>query len=228
MRIALFSFLVYLGCMGTAKADCVIELDRSQVDIVRGELRVDLGREIRERCPEADLRRLRLEQVKIVLDDDRFGRDRDRDRDRYRDRFRDRDRGDGGPPRRQEEYPIYRFYNGRQHMVSYDPNGGEQLGYGKAEGVRFSLFRDPGQDRIALYSCVVARKNDRFVSKDPNCEGFDSEGLLGYVYARPNERASRPLHRCFNRGGPDHLATTDTAECVNNGYNVEFVLGYVR
>ncbi len=231
MRTTVLSLLLCLGSIGSAHAECVIELDRSQVDVVNGELRVDLRREILRRCEGLDLSRVRVDQVKVVVNDDRRrrfggGRDRDRsDRDRYEDRFERRERE--GRRRRGELVQIFRFFNGRQHMVSDDPNEGPELGYRVQEGPKFSLFTREGRDRVALYACVVPSQNDRFLSRDANCEGQRSEGLLGFAQDRESDAARRPLYRCYYPKNQNHLITTDKNECIANRFAVEPILGYV-
>jgi len=227
MRVALFLTTFCLAFAGRAAADCVIDLDRGQVEVVRGELRVDLSREIRRQCRGVNPRDVRLDRVTVVIDGGRNDRDRDRDRYRderedYRDRYRDRDRD-----RRGDTVEIYRFYSGRQHMVSADPDEGLGRGFGRREGVSFELFRAQGPNRRPVYRCVVPERSDFFLSLRSDCEGRSGEGLLGYVLENETPFASKALYRCFNKKLNDHLATTSKNECGANGYVIEVVLGYV-
>jgi hypothetical protein len=189
---------------------CVLRFDRSEVDVVRGELRIDLRDKFQRECRGLDIAKLRLDRATVELRDDR-------DRyDRGRRRFR---RGD--------TIEIYRFTNGGgQHRVSDEPSDGERFGYGTNDGIRFNLYRSDGRNRAPIYSCFVDARNDHFLSIRSDCEGFTVERRLGFVAVEP-EGDTRPLYRCYNKKRHDHLATTDQNECAAIRSGVEMTLGYV-
>jgi RHS repeat-associated protein len=73
----------------------------------------------------------------------------------------------------------------------------------------------------ALYSCLVGGW-DQMVSSDPNCEGQQKIGFLGYAYDtnQPNG-LTVPVRRCVI--GNDHfMSHSDNCE----GFTVESILGY--
>ena len=212
-----------IACTSPAVADdrCVIRLDRGDVDITRGELRIDLARYVRRQCRDTDISRLRLERVTIALEEER------RDRGGYGGRDDADDRGPRPRRPRGDEVEIYRFFSGRQHMVSDDPGEGSRRGYGTNEGVLFSLFRNNGRNRAAVYSCYVPSQNDHFLSLRSDCEGQRVERRLGYVAESRNDAAPRALYRCYNSRARNHIMTTNDGECRAVGYAVEPILGYV-
>ena len=211
MPLLLVLLLLLWSGPAAAEAECVLEFGRDEVQVADGELRVDLRRKIRRECRGVDVRSLRLDRVRIVLDSER-GR---------------RDGRPGGPRGGRGEMPIYRFFSGRQHMVSDRPDEGGARGYGQNEGVLFSLYRREAPGRRAVYACFVPSQNDHFLSTQSDCEGQRVERLIGYVAVNDDGPAKRALYRCYRGKSRDHLMTTDTEECTRNGYAVEPILGYV-
>ncbi len=56
-------------------------------------------------------------------------------------------------------------------------------------------------------------------------EGTTVEGVLGYMYVGPQSNALNPIYRCNLNG--KHLTTNALSECVDNGYIIEGLQGYV-
>ena len=211
MPLVLVLILLLWSDPAAAEVECVLEFGRDEVQVVEGELRVDLRRKVRRECRGVDVRSLRLDRVRIVLDSDLRGSDGRRGRPR------------GG----RGEVPIYRFFSGRQHMVSDRPDEGGARGYDQNEGVLFSLYPREAPGRRAVYACFVPSQNDHFLSIRSDCEGQRVERLLGYVAVRNDGPAKRALYRCYRGKARDHLMTTNPDECTRNGYAVEPILGYV-
>ncbi len=207
-----FFLVSAFGAVAQADDRCVLRFNRDEIDIVRGELRIDLNRKVQRECRGLDARDIRLDQVTVELRDDR--------RSRYDDRRDDRGRryGRGG-----DGIEIYRFYDGRRHFMSDDP----REDFGDSEGVMFELFRNGGRNRKALYNCRTSR-GDNFQSQDGNCEGHQVLGRLGFIAEQPEGDANRAVYRCFNGRVGDHISTTDQNECAAAGYAVEGTLGYAR
>lgn len=205
-----FLAITAFGAVAQAEERCTLRFNRDEIDVVRGEIRIDLNRRIQRECRGLNAGNIRLDQVTVELRDDRRS-----SRDDYRN---DRGRRRGG-----DTVPVYRYYDGRRHLMSDSPD--EQ--FGDNEGVMFELYRNGGGNRRAVYRCATAR-GDRFLTKDSRCEGHNSEGQLGYIAEQQDGENSRPVYRCFNGKRGDHIATTDQQECSAAGYAVEFTLGYVR
>ena len=215
------SFLLFTSLGGVAHADdrdrCVLRFNRDEIDVVRGEIRIDLNRKVQRECRGLNAGNIRLDQVTVGLRDDRReSRYDDRDRDRYGDRGR---RGRG------ETIPIYRFNDGRRHHMSDNPDDGER--YGRNEGVMFELYRDGGRNRRPLFACATSR-GDNFLSLESNCEGQNVIAQLGYIAQSPEGPDTQPVYRCFNGKLADHIATKDQNECAASRYAVELTLGYTR
>lgn len=106
---------------------------------------------------------------------------------------------------------------------SFRPGAGHWLSVREAPAgftpeVRYTI-RLRGQR--ALFACGYLRHN--FVSLDPNCEGQQQQGFLGY--ADQNAEGTRQrLFRCMVPTG-DHFVSTDEA-C--EGYVNEGLLGWVE
>ena len=209
-----FFLVSSLGAVAHADERCVIRFNRDEVNVVRGELRIDLTRRVQRECRGLDAGDIRLDQVTVELRDDRRSRRDDRRDDRGR-RF-----GRGG-----DSVPVYRFYDGRRHFFTDDPDEGES--FGNSEGLMFELFRSGGRNRKAIYNCRTSR-GDNFQSADQNCEGHEVLGRLGYIAEQPEGDANRAVYRCFNGKLGDHISTTDQNECAAAKYSVEGTLGYAR
>jgi hypothetical protein len=217
---ASFFWVASLGALAHAEDRCVLRFNRDEVDVVRGEIRIDLNRRIQRECRGLNAGNVRLDQVTVELRDDRRDSRYDgRDRDRYDDRDRGRRYGRG------ETIPIYRFYDGKRHRMSDNPDDSER--YGNNEGVMFELYRDGGRNRKALYACSTAR-GDNFLSLQSNCEGHSVLAQLGYIAQSPEGQDTQPVYRCFNGKLGDHIATKDQNECAASRYSVELTLGYTR
>jgi hypothetical protein len=195
---------------------CTLRFNRDEVDIVRGEIRIDLNRKVERECRGFRAGGIRLDQVTVELRDSDDRRGGGYDDRRYDGRGR-RGRGD--------TYAIYRFYDGRRHLMSDDPDEGER--FGSNEGAMFEVYRDGGRNRKAIYRCATSG-GDRFLSHDSGCEGHSSEGQLGYLPQNPDGRDNQAVYRCFNGKLRDHIATKDQNECAAAGYKVELTLGYSR
>ena len=210
---ASFFLISSFGAVAHAE-DCVLRFNRDEVDVVRGEIRIDLNRRIQRECRGLNAGNIRLDQVTVELRDDRRG-------------SRSDDRRDGGRRygRGGDTVPIYRFYDGRRHLMTDDPDEGER--FGNSEGVMFELFRSGGRNRRAIYRCST-EGGDHFLSQDSRCEGHRGYGQLGYMAEQADGEAGRPVYRCFNGKIGDHIATPDQNECAAARYSVEQTLGYVR
>ncbi len=88
----------------------------------------------------------------------------------------------------------------------------------------FMLFARPGEGRAALYRCYSGANN--FFSLDPNCEGREVVGLLGYLSTRRSTGSARPLLRCYHPAGPAHFHWLD--ESCPAGREDAGLLGFVR
>jgi hypothetical protein len=72
----------------------------------------------------------------------------------------------------------------------------------------------------ALFACGA--NNHNFLSLDPNCEGLEQQGFIGYA-DQDAQGARQALFRCYT--GEDHFISTDAA-C--EGYTNEVLLGWVE
>jgi hypothetical protein len=216
MFFGLFFLTASSGFMVQAEDErCVLRFNREEVDVVRGELRVDLNRRVQRECRGLSAGDIRLDQVTVELRDSR--RRDSRYDDRRDDRYRGRSRGG-------DTVQIFRFYNGRKHRVSDDPDEGARTGFGKNEGPVFELYNNGGRNRKPIYACL-AGDSDHFLSLQSDCEGHRNEGQLGFIGSEGS--GGRPLYRCFNGKLGDHIATVDQNECAAAKYAVESTLGYV-
>lgn len=90
------------------------------------------------------------------------------------------------------------------------------------EGIGYKLYKSSSNTRDAIYRCRINGSTRELQTKDANCEGQIKVSLLGYI----DRSGANPLYRCFHsRVG--HLFTVHQSECINNGYVVESVLGFV-
>jgi len=99
--------------------------------------------------------------------------------------------------------------------------------YVRESGGGFQTFAEAGAGRRLLYRCS-ANGYQPFLSTDRGCEGTNPSallGTLGYIYSSPQSIAPTALYRC--RRGAGYLAVTNQAECTNNGFAVEGILGYI-
>ena len=118
--------------------------------------------------------------------------------------------------------PIYRMFNGKDHMPSVSDDEAVSEGY-HLEGESFQMSASPGYDLTPIYRCFW--HSGHFLSVDPKCEGQSIDGVIAYAQANLSSGVL-PLYRFVNAGG-FHLETTDFEEGASNGYNYEGILGYV-
>ncbi len=94
------------------------------------------------------------------------------------------------------------------------------------EGVGFTLFSSQGTGMIPLYRCFTGSMH--FVSTDPACEKYRTEGTYGYAYEYTTQLTNlSPLYRFYLAKTGDHLTTENSSEGYDNGYVLESILGYV-
>lgn len=92
--------------------------------------------------------------------------------------------------------------------------------------VPFELYAQPGTNRVLLMRCFTGVSN--FFSLDPNCEGTQVVGPLGYLSTVRESRTARPLRRCYNATAGRHFHWLDTACPSLPGVQQEAQLGFVR
>jgi hypothetical protein len=137
------------------------------------------------------------------------------------------------PPPTAKAAPIYRAYNGEDHLQGLQQ--GEGAPAWKSEGISFHVLKTaPAAASYQLYRCRLTNDNNRFhfLSNDAHCEGQTVDGLLGYVYAAQAAN-TKPIYRCRKGTGGigipafhDHLSTLTPDECRKGGYQVEGTQGY--
>ena len=122
------------------------------------------------------------------------------------------------------EVPLIRYHHPEGGHFSGTKKVGPPAGFTK-EGVFGSLVATPEPGTRKLFACKVKDKKDWFTSTDQSgkCEGQQSLGLLGHVYANPPSWAgARAIYRC--NAGASHFDSLD-AGC--EGKTKEFLMGYV-
>ncbi|WP_410667230.1 protein kinase domain-containing protein [Amycolatopsis sp. cmx-4-68] len=123
------------------------------------------------------------------------------------------------------EVPLIRYHQPDGGHFSGTKKVGPPPGFTK-EGVFGSLVATPEPGTRKLFACKVKDKKDWFTSPDQSgkCEGQQSLGLLGHVYADPPSWApgARAIYRC--NAGASHFDSLD-AGC--EGKTKEFLMGYV-
>lgn len=122
---------------------------------------------------------------------------------------------------------VNRLYNGWDHLYALDANEGVGVGYG-LETFSYFFLQAASGDR-ALYRCFEPGGGHHFLSVAADCEGFQTEGVLGYV-AATQLPGTIPLYRTHDPNSGDHLYTTSAAErdhVVGLGWQYEGVTGYV-
>ncbi len=121
----------------------------------------------------------------------------------------------------------------QNHVFSANSNeiaeGGYEADY-QFEGVAFRLFQSALGSSLPINRCYRADVAKHFLTTTNDCEGSGAtnEGTLGYIASQPSVGAQFPLYRCFNSNLNAHLTTAFHAECVDNGYSVEGIMGYIR
>ncbi|MEV6619623.1 serine/threonine-protein kinase [Amycolatopsis sp. NPDC051106] len=122
------------------------------------------------------------------------------------------------------EVPLIRYHHPEGGHFSGTKKVGPPAGFTK-EGVFGSLVATAEPGTRKLFACKVKDKKDWFTSTDQSgkCEGQQSLGLLGHVYANPPSWAgTRAIYRC--NAGASHFDSLD-AGC--EGKTKEFLMGYV-
>lgn len=88
----------------------------------------------------------------------------------------------------------------------------------------FLLFGEGGPDRVLIYRCYSGA--DHFISPDPNCEGRQVEGQLGWASTVRTTETPRMLRRCYNEAAIVHFHSV--ADHCPTGMKEEAVFGYVH
>jgi serine/threonine protein kinase len=120
--------------------------------------------------------------------------------------------------------PLVRFHHPDGGHFSGTKKVGPPAGF-KMEGLFGELVATAEPGTRKLFACRVKDQKDWFTSPDQSgkCEGQQSLGLLGYIYANPPTwSGSRALYRC--NAGANHFDSLDSG-C--EGKQTEFLLGYV-
>lgn len=119
--------------------------------------------------------------------------------------------------------PIYRFFNGYNHLLTTLPSEGENAKY-TSEGFAFYMFAQSAQYIMnPMYRCLNGAEH--FISTDPKCEKTKTEGLMGYLL-REKAPGTKEVYRFYKHSTGQHLITTNKAEGLVNGFVLEAVLGY--
>ncbi|MEV6640908.1 protein kinase [Amycolatopsis sp. NPDC051371] len=122
------------------------------------------------------------------------------------------------------EVPLIRYHHPEGGHFSGTKKVGPPAGFTK-EGVFGALVATAEPGTRKLFACKVKDQKDWFTSTDQSgkCEGQQSLGLLGHLYANPPSWAgARALYRC--NAGASHFDSLD-AGC--EGKTKEFLMGYV-
>ncbi|MEU8630824.1 protein kinase [Amycolatopsis sp. NPDC048633] len=122
------------------------------------------------------------------------------------------------------EVPLIRYHQPDGGHFSGTKKVGPPAGFTK-EGVFGALVATAEPGTRKLFACKVKDQKDWFTSTDQSgkCEGQQSLGLLGHVYADPPSWAgARAIYRC--NAGASHFDSLD-AQC--EGKTKEFLMGYV-
>lgn len=118
---------------------------------------------------------------------------------------------------------IYRSYNGKDHYYAsfYSPTYGN--GNWTYEGVPFSIYNEQVAGTVPYYQ--YWNYKDHFYTTDyfpSGIDGYELNGILGYVYIKPNPEAV-PLYRYWN--GYDHYYALELG--YFEGYRYECIACYV-
>jgi serine/threonine protein kinase len=120
--------------------------------------------------------------------------------------------------------PLTRFHQPNGGHFSGTKKVGPPAGFTK-EGVFGALVATAEPGTRKLFACKVKDQKDWFTSTDQSgkCEGQQSLGLLGHLYANPpGWAAARAIYRC--NAGASHFDSLD-ARC--EGKAKEFLMGYL-
>ena len=119
--------------------------------------------------------------------------------------------------------PALHQYGSRATGTNWVTTGAPGAGYRYQRTLGF-LVESGGSNLHAIYGCRTVPA-DHFLSLDAGCEGFTSEGRLGFAFdAPPGAEDTVALYRCIDLGRT-HFASLDP-NC--EGHVTEARLGYVR
>ncbi len=123
-------------------------------------------------------------------------------------------------------HPLYRLIKSGTlyHLSAIDLN--DVTAEWNEDGLLTGLLNVGGSDRHTIYRCLVRGTDDHFTSSTDDCGGNDNEGPLGFVQNGSSPQASKALYRCI-KSDSGHMDTLDQNECLQHGFAVEGVLGYV-
>jgi hypothetical protein len=124
---------------------------------------------------------------------------------------------------------VHRWYHPVQgeHFYSTDPNEGFCCGFQLEALNYFRLYAGQQPNTTGFYRCLGGNGFHHYTT-DPNCEGLQVEGLMGFIGTIDLPGATE-LYRSYHGGG-DHFFTTSADEhagAVAAGYIDEGVVGYV-
>ena len=94
----------------------------------------------------------------------------------------------------------------------------------------FIIFSSPvqvlSQNVLPLYRCLAPENGHHFFSLDPNCEGYTTEYLLGYISPVRVGEMPRALYRCYDASTFTHYPSLDLP--CPAGQSDGSIFGYVR
>ena len=120
---------------------------------------------------------------------------------------------------------LVRYFNPsvQAHWVSTGPVA---AGWNEEAAELGSLYLTPRAGTQPLYDCVAGgfSGNDRFLSKQSDCETHFPQGVNGYIYTSPPSGVpTLQIYRCYNPFAHEHFVLADPA-C--EGLTTEMSLGY--
>lgn len=121
--------------------------------------------------------------------------------------------------------PVFRFFDGRHHILSTSFEEGASSG-AHFEETAFHVYPTNDQGRRPLFRCIHSGAADAFISDDPDCEGGAEAGRIGFVATKPGD-GRKELFRFFHPATKDYLVTVNSDEGRRNGYLVQKTIGYV-
>lgn len=137
-------------------------------------------------------------------------------------------------------HEIYKSHNSTDgsYLFSISSNEGAPFGY-QSLGSAFYLASGQGMAAtMAVYRCIrqdsANQVVDRMLSLDSNCEGYKTEGVIGYAMKTRQAqnvcfagscRAVKELYRCLDAKSGKHLSTLNSADCKGN-FAIEGTLGF--
>jgi len=121
---------------------------------------------------------------------------------------------------------VYRFFNGRDNLLTTDQNEGNRLGY-RNQGTMFQVFTSAiSSNSVPLYRCIDSSVNGRFLSRSADCEGSRFDGVLGYISSAPSSGLV-PIARYTNISSrADRLTIPAPVPGDRGRYRYEGVQGY--